>query len=79
MPSTLERTRVAIIIPRHRQTIVARNRLKRRVREIVRIDMLPSLRGPSLDLVVRVSPTAYRRTFEQLQAELRGGLSRISA
>ena len=33
--------RVGLIVPRHRQTAVARNRLKRRLRELTRLRLLP--------------------------------------
>jgi ribonuclease P protein component len=59
---------VGFIVPKHKQTSVARNRLKRRLREIVRRRLLPAL--PPIDLVVRARPEAYGATFDALDAEL---------
>jgi ribonuclease P protein component len=47
---------------------VDRNKLKRRVREIVRVQLLPQL--PSVDLVIRARPTAYEQSFAVLATEL---------
>jgi ribonuclease P protein component len=47
---------------------VDRNQLKRRVREIVRVEVLPNL--PAVDLVLRARPTAYALPFDALAAEL---------
>jgi ribonuclease P protein component len=47
---------------------VDRNKLKRRVREIVRVQLLPYL--PVVDLVIRARPTAYDQPFAALATEL---------
>lgn len=49
-----------------------RNRLKRRLRELLRLELLPVLRSLSvpLDVVVRASAPAYGLTFDALQQEL---------
>ena len=60
--------RVGLIVPRHHQTAVARNRLKRRIRELVRIDVLPRITG--LEFVVRASPAAYRASVADLRNTL---------
>ena len=60
--------RFGVIVPRHGQTAVARNRLRRRVREIVRLQALPAL-GP-FDLVVRTRAAAYRAKFNELAGEI---------
>jgi ribonuclease P protein component len=57
-----------VIVPRHGHTAVDRNKLKRRVREIVRVDLLPHL--PAVDLVIRARPTAYEQPFAALATEL---------
>lgn len=62
--------RVGIVVPRYRQTAVARNRLRRRLRELVRRRLLASL--GSIDLVIRARPEAYHATFQDLARELEG-------
>jgi ribonuclease P protein component len=47
---------------------VDRNQLKRRVREIVRVELLPHL--PAVDLVIRARATAYEQLFAALATEL---------
>lgn len=61
--------RVGFIVPRHGQTAVARNRLKRRLRELARLELLPVL--GSVDVVIRATPPAYGRDFGALQREVR--------
>lgn len=60
------------MVPKHRQTAVARNRLKRRLREIGRTRVLPELdrAGLTVDLLVRARPEAYGAAFEDLRGEL---------
>ncbi len=67
--------RVGFVVPRYKQSAVARNRLKRRLRELARLEWLPVL--PPMDVVVRVIPPAYQRDFEALRAEMRTALDRL--
>lgn len=55
-------------MPRHRQTAVARNRLKRRLRELVRTRLLPN--APPADVVLRARREAYDATFAMLAADV---------
>jgi ribonuclease P protein component len=55
---------------------VARNRLRRRLREILRRDVLPRL--PSIDLVVRPKRAAYAASFAVLRAELTDAASGLT-
>lgn len=59
-------------MPKYKHSSVERNRLKRRLREWVRLELLPALAGltPVLDLMVRTSPSAYARSFAELGREL---------
>jgi ribonuclease P protein component len=59
---------VGFIVPRYRHSAVDRNRLKRRLRELVRIELLPTL--GARDVVVRATPQAYRLEFDALRREL---------
>jgi ribonuclease P protein component len=60
--------RIGLIVPRYKHSAVERNRLKRRLRELLRTRLLPAL--PPLDLVVRALPTAYRADFAALATQL---------
>lgn len=64
--------RVGVIVPRYRQTVVRRNRVKRRLREILRRDVLPRLEeaGLALDVLVRARREAYDARFAELREEL---------
>lgn len=75
------RPRVAVVVPRHGRTIVARNRLKRRLREIVRRGWLPGAVGcrRAVDVVVRARPEAYGADFGELRTNLLCGLESISS
>ena len=65
------RPRIGIIVPRHHRSAVARNRVKRRLRELLRTELLPLLRGkPALDVVVRATPEAYAAPFGTLAADI---------
>ena len=72
--SLLPYARVGFVVPKYKRTGVARNRLKRRLREIVRTRVLPML--PPGDLVIRPHPTAYDAPFERLVVELTGAAER---
>ena len=75
-PNPMGHPRLAVVVPRFQFTAVARNRLRRRVKEILRRDALPSL--AAVDLVVRAKRTAYAVSFAALRAELADLMSRIS-
>jgi ribonuclease P protein component len=67
-------SRFGTIVPKHRRTIVERNRLRRRLREIGRREVLPTLRasGWKGDVLVRTRPQAYDVDFATLRRELLG-------
>ena len=69
--SPVGHSRLGLVVPRHRQTAVLRNRLKRRLREVGRRELLPRLEdgGLLVDLMVRARPEAYGATYEQLREE----------
>jgi len=79
LASLLRHPRVGIIVPKHRRSIVERNRLKRRLREIVRCEILPLVPALAGDVVVRAGPRAYEATFEMLRTELSAGVQQIIA
>ena len=75
--SPVPHPRVGIVVPKHKRTNVERNRLKRRLREIVRVDVLRSL--PAIDLVIRARPEAYDASTMMLQSEVRRGVAKLAS
>lgn len=74
--SLLQHPRVGIVVPKHRRKIVERNRVKRRLRELVRTRLLPHL--DRLDLLIRAKPEAYDSSFEQLADDVASIGQRLS-
>ena len=71
LASPLAFPRVGIIVPRHQHSAVDRNRLKRRLREIVRVELLPSLRERSaVDVAIRARRDAYAVGVDALRADV---------
>lgn len=72
--SPVLRVRLAVVVPKHGRKIVERNRLKRRLRESARLELLPRCldRGVALDVLIRARPPAYEAGFQQLRDEIRG-------
>src|SRR5688500_11520328 len=60
--------RMGLIVPKFRATAVARNRLRRRLREAWRRDVLVT--QGSRDLIIRARREAYGASFGSLRAEL---------
>jgi ribonuclease P protein component len=73
LPNGLKHPRLGVVVPRFGNTAVCRNRLRRRLRELVRRRLLPSLRA--IDLVIKPSKNAYLATFNELAVELEQWLS----
>jgi ribonuclease P protein component len=71
-PSPAAFPRVGVVVPKHRRTAVQRNRVKRRLREVLRQEVLPRLEagGCARDVVVRARREAYDATYTQLRDEL---------
>jgi ribonuclease P protein component len=68
--------RIAIIVPRFHFNAVTRNRLRRRLREILRRGHLPHL--PPVDAVVRARRGAYAARYAALRDEIADLVSRIT-
>lgn len=66
------RPRFGTIVPKYRHSVVERNRVRRRLREIGRTCVLPALRraGAGHGLLVRARPSAYGASYHTLEAEL---------
>lgn len=62
------RPRLGLIVPRFQFTAVARNRLRRRLKELWRRELQGGL--GAVDLVIRTKREAYAAPFETLRTEL---------
>jgi len=60
--------RMGLIVPRYQSSAVARNRLRRRLREIWRRDVQEH--QPAWDLVIRARREAYDASFDALRRDL---------
>ena len=71
--SPVSHPRVGLIVPKHKQSAVRRNRLKRQLSEILRLELLPRMKtadGRAQTLLLRARREAYDATFADLRAEL---------
>lgn len=59
---------MGVIVRKEGQTAADRNRVKRRLRELVRLYLLPA--GGSIDVVFRTRDEAYAASFEELRIDL---------
>ena len=67
------------MVPRHKQSAVDRNRLKRRLRELVRVDLLPVLRaGAAMDVAIRARAEAYATDVDVLRTDVLFIQSRVT-
>jgi ribonuclease P protein component len=65
--------RVCVIVPRFGRSAVARNRVRRRLTEILRREWLPlaNRSGLDIDVILRARPRAYESSYESLRDTLR--------
>ena len=68
LPNGLKHPRLGVVVPRFGNTAVARNRLRRHLRELSRRRLMPLL--TPIDLVIKPRTNAYRATFTELAGEL---------
>jgi len=66
--SLLSYCRVAVVVAKYGHTVVERNRLRRQLRELVRVLLIPRL--PGVDLLIRALPSAYSVGFKELALEM---------
>jgi ribonuclease P protein component len=59
---------MGLIVPKFQSSAVARNRLRRRLREIWRREL--QLQQPAWDLVIKARREAYGASFAELREEL---------
>jgi ribonuclease P protein component len=60
--------RIGFVVPKHKHTIVERNRLKRQLRELVRLELLPIVQGQ--DILVYTLPETYGQSFDVLKEDV---------
>lgn len=70
MDSSAGHVRVAIVVPKHGHTAVRRNKLKRRLRELARQEVLP--RRASRDVLLRARRDAYAASYPELRSVVAG-------
>ena len=67
------RSRIGLIVPKHGQSAVRRNRLKRQLREWVRLNLLPALtesdKVQPMEIVIRARGPAYEATASDMREE----------
>lgn len=66
--NTTGQPRLGLIVPKFRSSAVARNRLRRRLREVWRQEV--QSRQPAWDLVIRTRREAYDASFQTLRGEV---------
>jgi len=72
LASPLRHARVAIVVPRYKHTAIRRNRVKRWLRELVRLELLPTLRAVlPCDVAIRSRPNAYDASLDDLRDDIR--------
>jgi ribonuclease P protein component len=73
--SPLGHPRVGLVVPRYSESAVDRNRLKRRLRELVRTRLLPA--APSADVVIRARREAYAASFDTLEIDIQRAVTQL--
>lgn len=70
--SPLSYPRVGVIVPKHKHSIVRRNRLKRQLREILRLELMPRMEQGRVarSILLRARREAYDATYADLRTEL---------
>ena len=63
---------MGVVVPKHGRSSVDRNKLKRRLREVLRLEVMPRLTdsNAAVDVLVRARREAYAASYEQLNDEL---------
>ena len=71
LASPLRHSRVAIVVPRYKHSVVRRNRVKRWLRELVRLELLPVLGSVApCDVAIRSRPNAYDAGLDDLRGDI---------
>lgn len=80
--SPSSRAQVGVIVPKYKRTIVERNRLRRRLRELARTRLLPTLARTAVErgvraVLIRALPVAYSASFDGLAREIDAVVARV--
>ena len=67
--------RIGFVVPRFKQSAVARNQVKRRLRELARAQILPT--GLLADIVLRIRPEAYGASFDLLASDVAHAVTQL--
>ena len=67
--------RVGLVVPRFKHSAVARNQIKRRLRELARLYLLPT--GIATNIILRIRPEAYGASFDSLTVDVRRALVQL--
>ena len=65
------------MVPRYGHTAVARNLVKRRLRELVRVYVIPT--RVHADIIVRIRPDAYGASFDNLAKEIQSTIGQLQS
>ena len=68
--------RIGLIVPRFKHSAVARNQIKRRLRELARLQVLPL--SISADIVLRIRPEAYDASFTALAVDITRAITQLT-
>jgi len=80
LASPLRHARVAIVVPRYKHSAVRRNRVKRWLRELVRLELLPALRVlEPCDVAIRSRQSAYDANVDALRDDIRSVVRQAQA
>ena len=60
--------RIGLIVPKHKHSAIDRNRLRRRLRELIRIQLVPIVAKG--DTLIRAKAEAYEISFAGLRADI---------
>ena len=68
---------MGFVVPKYGHSAVDRNRLKRRLRELVRTSVLGAL--PAVDVVIKTRPSAYAVSLAVMAEELSQMISNVES
>jgi ribonuclease P protein component len=80
LASPLGLSRIGIVVPRHQHSAVDRNKLKRRLRELARTELLPMVRGiAAIDIAIRARREAYAANMDALRTDVNSIRARVTS